>query len=87
MRTTAMILAGWLTFAGSVVATAATPEKSADLWDRVEQHSADSNGVKIHYVALGHGPLIVMIHGFPDFWYAQLVTDEILDWLARRVVH
>jgi epoxide hydrolase 4 len=40
-----------------------------DLWDRVEQHNADSGGVKIHYVALGKGPLIVMIHGFPDFWY------------------
>lgn len=30
---------------------------------------ADSNGVKIHYVTAGSGPLIVMIHGFPDFWY------------------
>jgi pimeloyl-ACP methyl ester carboxylesterase len=40
-----------------------------DIWDRVEHHDADSSGVKIHYVALGKGPLIVMIHGFPDFWY------------------
>lgn len=30
---------------------------------------ADSGGVKIHYVTAGQGPLIVMIHGFPDFWY------------------
>jgi pimeloyl-ACP methyl ester carboxylesterase len=30
---------------------------------------ADSNGVKIHYVTLGEGPLLIMIHGFPDFWY------------------
>ncbi|HEY7413793.1 MAG TPA: alpha/beta hydrolase [Ktedonobacteraceae bacterium] len=29
----------------------------------------DNNGVKIHYASLGSGPLIVMIHGFPDFWY------------------
>jgi epoxide hydrolase 4 len=40
-----------------------------DLWDRVEHHNADSSGIKIHYAALGKGPLIVMIHGFPDFWY------------------
>jgi epoxide hydrolase 4 len=40
-----------------------------DLWNRVEHHNVDSGGVKIHYVALGKGPLIVMIHGFPDFWY------------------
>jgi epoxide hydrolase 4 len=30
---------------------------------------ADSNGVKIHYVTAGTGPLVVMVHGFPDFWY------------------
>lgn len=30
---------------------------------------ADSGGVKIHYVTRGEGPLVVMIHGFPDFWY------------------
>jgi epoxide hydrolase 4 len=29
----------------------------------------DSKGVKIHYVVAGEGPLLVMIHGFPDFWY------------------
>ena len=31
---------------------------------------ADSGGVKIHYVTTGEGPLLVMIHGFPDFWYS-----------------
>jgi pimeloyl-ACP methyl ester carboxylesterase len=30
----------------------------------------DSNGVKIHYVEKGKGPLVVLIHGFPDFWYS-----------------
>ena len=40
-----------------------------DLLSRVEHGYADSNGVKIHYVSLGEGPLVVMIHGFPDFWY------------------
>src|SRR2546425_10412272 len=29
----------------------------------------NSAGVKIHYVAQGKGPLVVMIHGFPDYWY------------------
>ena len=40
-----------------------------DVWDQVEHRFADSNGVKIHYAVLGEGPLVVMIHGFPDFWY------------------
>src|SRR5438105_10554700 len=30
---------------------------------------ADSHGVKLHYVTMGQGPLVVMLHGFPDFWY------------------
>ncbi|QQS47912.1 MAG: alpha/beta hydrolase [Acidobacteriota bacterium] len=43
-----------------------------DIEARVEHGYADSNGVKIHYAALGskNAPLIVMIHGFPDFWYS-----------------
>ena len=43
---------------------------SDDLESRVKHDYADSNGVKIHYASLGSGPLIVMIHGFPDFWYS-----------------
>ncbi|MDA1371810.1 MAG: alpha/beta hydrolase [Proteobacteria bacterium] len=42
----------------------------AELWDEVEHGYADSNGVKIHYATIGEGPLVVMIHGFPDFWYS-----------------
>lgn len=34
-----------------------------------EDGFADSDGVKIHYVTMGKGPLVVMIHGFPDYWY------------------
>ena len=36
---------------------------------KVKHDYADNNGVKIHYASIGNGPLIVMIHGFPDFWY------------------
>ena len=31
---------------------------------------ADSDGVKIHYVTAGEGPLVILIHGFPDYWYS-----------------
>src|SRR5262245_30085308 len=41
-----------------------------DLYDRVKHGYAESQGVKIHYASLGEGPLVVMIHGFPDFWYS-----------------
>lgn len=42
---------------------------ASDIESKVTHGYADSNGVKIHYASLGTGPLIVMIHGFPDFWY------------------
>lgn len=42
---------------------------AADIFDQVEHHHVDNGGVKIHYVTLGRGPLVVLIHGFPDFWY------------------
>jgi pimeloyl-ACP methyl ester carboxylesterase len=31
---------------------------------------ANVNGVRLHYVASGTGPLILFLHGFPEFWYA-----------------
>ncbi len=29
-----------------------------------------TNGVKLHYVTQGQGPLMLMLHGFPEFWYS-----------------
>jgi len=51
-------------FAAAVCCLAA-----ADIEGKVTHGYADSNGVKIHYASLGKGPLVVMIHGFPDYWY------------------
>jgi pimeloyl-ACP methyl ester carboxylesterase len=42
---------------------------AVDFESKVKHGYADSNGVKIHYATIGKGPLIVMIHGFPDYWY------------------
>ncbi len=30
----------------------------------------DVNGIRIHYVAEGDGPLLLLLHGFPQFWWA-----------------
>src|SRR3984957_10372906 len=30
---------------------------------------AHVNGVRLHYVSAGKGPLIIFLHGFPEFWY------------------
>jgi epoxide hydrolase 4 len=45
--------------------------RQADVFDRVTHgYAVSEGGVRIHYATLGTGPLVVMIHGFPDFWYS-----------------
>jgi len=57
-------------FVSAVILLASTVDAGAeDLHGRVEHGYADSGGVKIHYATLGKGPLVIMIHGFPDYWY------------------
>ena len=31
---------------------------------------AEVNGIRLHYVSIGEGKLIMFVHGFPEFWYA-----------------
>lgn len=33
-------------------------------------HYATINGVRMHYVEQGRGPLLILLHGFPEFWYS-----------------
>jgi pimeloyl-ACP methyl ester carboxylesterase len=28
------------------------------------------NNIRMHYVTAGEGPLMIMLHGFPEFWYS-----------------
>lgn len=45
-----------------------------------EHHFAELNGVRLHYVTAGRGPLMLFVHGFPQFWYAW---HELLPVFAR----
>jgi epoxide hydrolase 4 len=38
--------------------------------DGVSESYADVNGVRLHYAEAGSGPLVVLLHGFPAFWYS-----------------
>ena len=35
----------------------------------VTHEYADVNGVRLHYARAGRGPLMMFLHGFPEFWY------------------
>ena len=56
----ALLLAGLLP-TGALAAKAGTPALK-DTYVRV-------NGIRLHCVTAGKGPLILFLHGFPEFWY------------------
>jgi pimeloyl-ACP methyl ester carboxylesterase len=60
---------------------ATSPDPLLSIQDRVEHKFADNDGVKIHYAALGQGPLAVMMHGFPDHW---LTWRHQIDALSKQ---
>ena len=35
----------------------------------VREGDAEVGDVRLHYVEAGDGPLLVLLHGFPEFWY------------------
>jgi pimeloyl-ACP methyl ester carboxylesterase len=57
-------------FAAWVVMAALPGVARADVWSEVRHGHVDNGGVKIHYATMGSGPVVVMVHGFPDFWYS-----------------
>jgi pimeloyl-ACP methyl ester carboxylesterase len=47
---------------------------------------AEVNGVRLHYVEAGEGPLVVLLHGFPEFWYSWRNQIPALADAGYRVV-
>lgn len=74
MTRTRKALAG-LFVGAALIATAAIAATPA-----FKDHYAQNGDVKIHYVSAGNAskPLVVMIHGYPDFWYTwRHMMDEL----------
>ena len=40
-----------------------------ELLREIEENYVKTNGIKLHTVIAGSGEPIIMLHGFPDFWY------------------
>ena len=37
---------------------------------RVEHHFTELGGARLHWVDAGEGPLVVLLHGFPETWWS-----------------
>lgn len=51
------------------LAVAKSEVSSLDTIGMVHRY-ADAGEVRLHYVEAGSGPLVVLLHGFPEFWYS-----------------
>ncbi len=47
---------------------------------------AELDTVRLHYVEAGSGPLVVLLHGFPEFWFGWRKQIESLASAGFRVV-
>jgi epoxide hydrolase 4 len=54
--------------------------------EAVLHREAVVNGVRLHYVEAGAGPLVVLLHGFPEFWYSWRYQIPALAAAGYRVV-
>ena len=49
-------------------------------------HQTIVNGVRLHYVEAGRGPLVILLHGFPEFWYSWRFQIPVLARAGFRVI-
>jgi pimeloyl-ACP methyl ester carboxylesterase len=61
-----------------------TIESSAS--SELREGYAELGDQRLHYVEVGEGPLIVLLHGFPEFWYGWREQIEPLAAAGFRVV-
>ena len=61
-------------------------QASALLGSEVREGYADIGDVRLHYVEAGEGPLVVLLHGFPEFWYGWRLQIKPLAEAGFRVV-
>jgi pimeloyl-ACP methyl ester carboxylesterase len=47
----------------------APSSRAADLPQGAESQFAPVNGIRLHYIKMGKGPLLVLLHGWPQTWY------------------
>ena len=57
-----------------------------DVGIELREGYAQVGDVELHYVEAGEGPLVVLLHGFPEFWFGWRLQIEPLVAAGFRVV-
>jgi pimeloyl-ACP methyl ester carboxylesterase len=56
------------------------PHEACPLPENCDESYVVANGVRLHYVASGRGPLTILLHGFPKFWSFEVLRLLSLVW-------
>ena len=54
--------------------------------DQMRHGFLEANGVRFHYVEQGAGPLVLLLHGFPECWYSWRMQLPVLAAAGFRAV-
>ncbi len=65
---------------------AARAQVDADDPDAFNHCFAELNGIRMHYIDEGQGPLVILLHGFPYLWYMWRRQIAALAEAGYRVV-
>src|ERR1044071_6277082 len=63
-----------------------TTSQLPDVGIELREGYAEVGDQSLHYVEAGDGPLIVLLHGFPEFWFGWRLQIEPLAAAGFRVV-
>ena len=66
--------------------SSAAPEGPSSLPSDLREGYAEIGDQRLHYVEAGEGPLIILLHGFPEFWYGWRLQIKPLAAAGFRVV-
>jgi pimeloyl-ACP methyl ester carboxylesterase len=58
-----------------------SPVRAAGVDKTITSHTAEIDGVKLHYLTAGHGPAVVLLHGYAE---TALMWKPIIPALAER---
>jgi epoxide hydrolase 4 len=62
------------------------PMSASDGGTELRDGYAEVGDVRLHYVEAGEGPLVVLLHGFPEFWFSWRLQIAPLAAAGFRVV-
>src|SRR5437868_14134925 len=60
---------------------ALSPASANALGPGFSDHNATVHGIRLHYVAGGHGPAVILVPGWPETWWAW---RKLMPGLAQR---